>query len=261
MTDDPTPAGGLILLREGTALEALMTERNSAISFAGGAMVFPGGRVDPADCNPAWEDVVEGWGAVETDSRPAAVAALRECFEEAGVLLALDRRGAFCDDDRILSLLQKWRPQLALGNDAFLKMVREEELRLAFDRLTPFARWIAPPGVHKRFDTRFFAAAAPEACVARADGREAMKAFWRPPGEVVADHDRGAVKLIFPTRRKLELLATSSTVDAALLAAASRKRAPIMPAIEMRDGEAWLSIPKDLGYPVTEERLSASTRG
>ena len=261
MTAAPLPAAGLILLRDAPSLEVLLTERDAAIAFAGGALVFPGGRVDPADADPQWADHADGWNALADDERAAAVAAIREAFEEAGVLLARDVDGAFCDDARIVALLARWRPPLVQTNSAFMTMMRDERLRLALDILTPFARWIAPPGVHKRFDTRFFAAAEPVTMTPRADGREASRAFWRSPAVVVADHDAGRVKLIFPTRRKLELLALGDTAAATLAAAATRKVAPIMPSMHMRDGEMWLTIPKDQGYPVTEERLSASTRG
>lgn len=260
MSDAPRPAAGLILLRDAPGIEVLLTERHSAISFAGGALVFPGGRVDAGDFAEEWRAQADGFEVVAPDARPAAVAAVREAFEEAGVLVAREASGELCGGERCAFLRRRWRSSAA-SDGAFLAMVRSERLRLALDLLVPFARWIAPPGVHKRFDTRFFACLAPRDQSPEPDGEEAVKAEWRAPRAALADNDARAVKLIFPTRRKLELLATSATAVDALEAAASRPCPPIMPSVELRNGEPWLRIPDGLGYPVTEEPLSMSSRG
>lgn len=261
MNDAPTEAAGLILLRDAPQLEVLMTERHQSMGFAGGALVFPGGKIDAADRDPAWADYCDGWSSIEGDWRAAAVAALREAFEEAGVLLARAQDGRDLGEPDIERLRLQWRGPLAQSNDAFLPMMRAEGLKLSLEWLSPFAHWIAPPGLHRRFDTRFFAARCPGGQVAAADGGEATEAVWLRPAEALAQAQAGRRRLIFPTKRKLELLTLTDDAASALRKARERKVEPIMPAVEMRDGEAWLAIPGHLGYPVTEEPLSASTRG
>ncbi len=261
MTVIATPAAGLILLRDAPRLEVLMTVRHQAMGFAGGALVFPGGKIDPADRNTVWAAHCEGWDNLHTEWRAAAVAAIREAFEEAGILLARSADGGELDAAQADALRAAWGGRLKDSNDAFLTMVRSADLKLATDRLVRFAHWIAPPGLHKRFDTRFFAALCPARQTAAADGGEAVEAVWVAPAEALADAAAGNRRLIFPTKRKLELLALADTAEATLARAAARAVEPIMPDVAMRDGEPWLTIPPHLGYPVTEEPLSASTRG
>jgi 8-oxo-dGTP pyrophosphatase MutT (NUDIX family) len=261
MNDVPTPAAGLILLRDAPSLEVLMTERHQTMGFAAGALVFPGGKVDPADRDPAWAEHCDGWGSISPDWRAAAVAALREAFEEAGVLLARPSHGGDLGHEDVARLCARWRGPLAQSNEAFLPMLREEGLRLTLDRLTPFAHWIAPPGLHRRFDTRFFAAPCPGGQIGSADGGEATEAIWLNPAVALDEAEAGRRRLIFPTKRKLELLTLANDAAETLRNAAHRPVEPIMPSVEMRDGEPWLTIPGRLGYPVTEEPLAASTRG
>lgn len=261
MSEVPTPAAGLILLRDAPQLVTLMTERHHAMDFAGGALVFPGGKIDPADRDPAWADYCDGLTLLAAEWRAAAVAAIREAFEEAGVLMARGADGGDLDAAAVESLRAMWGGRLRDSNESFLPMVRDEGLRLAVDRLVPFAHWIAPPGLHRRFDTRFFAAACPPGQDGSADGGEAIDAIWIRPRDALADAVEGRRRLIFPTKRKLELLALAAATSETLLLAASRSVEPIMPMIVSRDGATWLTIPAHLGYPVTEEPLAASTRG
>lgn len=260
MNDVATPAAGLILLRDAPALEVLMTERHQSMGFAGGALVFPGGKIDPADRDPAWAEHSDGWSGLADDLRAAAVAAIRESFEEAGVLLARTSAGEL-GAEAVDSLRAAWRGPLAQSNDAFLPMVRGEGLRLSFDRLTLFAHWIAPPGLHRRFDTIFFASPCPFEQSGSADGGEATEAVWLRPRDALEAAAAGRRRLIFPTKRKLELLELGANTAETLRLARERPVDPIMPGIEQRNGEPWLTIPRHLGYPVTEEALSASARG
>lgn len=261
MNDVPTPAAGVILLRDAPSLEVLMTERHQTMGFAAGALVFPGGKIDPADRDPAWAEYCDGWDLIDENWRAAAVAALREAFEEAGVLLARLSSGGDLGHEDVARLCARWRRPLAESNEAFLPMLREEGLRLTLGRLIPFAHWIAPPGLHRRFDTRFFAAPCPKGQIASADGGEATEAIWLSPAFALAEAQAGRRQLIFPTKRKLELLTLARDTAATLRGAAERPVEPIMPSVEMRGGEPWLVIPDHLGYPVTEEPLAASTRG
>lgn len=260
MSDVATPAAGLILLRDAPALEVLMTERHQSMGFAGGALVFPGGKIDPADRDPAWAEHCDGWDETTPDLRAPALAAIREAFEEAGVLIARTGEGeiaAAAVDD----LREAWRGRLAESNEAFLPMVLSEGLRLCFDRLTLFAHWIAPPGLHRRFDTIFFASPCPFEQSGSADGGEATEAVWLRPRAALDAAAAGRRRLIFPTKRKLELLELGANTAETLRLARERPIEPIMPSVEQRNGEPWLTIPRHLGYPVTEEALSASARG
>lgn len=238
-----------------------MVERHKDIGFAGGALVFPGGRIDPTDASPAWRDRAEG---LSDDSARAAgeVAAIREAFEEVGMLLAR-RRGS----EDILSgdeaaALHAWRAKSEADDAAFLEMVEAEDLVLACDRLAFFAHWSPPAGVaHKRFDTLFFIARAAEAQEIRQDGVEATEALWISPHDAIADEAAGRRKIIFPTVRNLELLGLSGSGEDAIDHARSRAIRKVEPKVVERDGAHYLTIPDDLGYPVTEERLDRAMRG
>ena len=215
MSDDqPIPAATIVLVRDAPRLEVLMIERHADIGFAGGALVFPGGRIDPGDADPDWRKHADGLPE-DADAAAAAVAALREAFEETGMLLARAEDGAIVCDARV-ALVQAQRAQIEADDRLFLEMIRSEGLRLACDLLAPFAHWVPPPGLHKRFDTRFFIAIAPHGQIAREDGNEATEALWIAPGDAVAAGADGSRKVIFPTARNLELLALSDTARAAL---------------------------------------------
>ncbi len=260
------PAATVLLVRDcardgAQGLEVVMVERHKDIGFAGGALVFPGGRIDPTDASPAWRERADG---LSDDQARAGgeVAAIREAFEEVGVLLAR-RRGA----DALLSgaevaALHAWRARSEADDAAFLEMAEAEDLILACDRLAFFAHWSPPAGVaHKRFDTLFFIAHAPEGQEIRQDGVEATEAIWLSPRGALADEAAGRRKIIFPTARNLELLGVSDTAEAAVAHARARAIRKIEPRVIERDGVPFLTIPDDLGYPVTEEPLQRAMRG
>lgn len=261
MTDEPIPAATVLLLRDAPALEVLMVERHADIGFAGGAIVFPGGRVDPGDNDPHWATRASG---LEPAIASAQVAAIREAFEETGILVAREAKrgsaGPLIDGARAAAL-HSWRGAVEEDDSRFLAMIREENLALACDQLCLFAHWIAPPGLHRRFDTMFFAAHCPPGQEAIEDGGEATEVLWIAPLEAIEARRRGDRKVIFPTARNLELLGASGDAESVLHAARERRIAPVTPVLEMRGGVAWLTIPKNLGYPVTEEILDPTLRG
>lgn len=260
MTDTPIPAATVLLLRDRPCLEVLMVERHANIGFAGGALVFPGGRIDLGDRNPAWTEHSRG---CDPALMAGEVAAIREAFEEAGILLAREAAagaGAPLIDGARAAALGKWRAIVENDDAQFLELIRREELSLACDKLCLFAHWIAPPGLHRRFDTLFFAAICPEGQEAREDGNEATEALWISPHEAAAARARGERKIIFPTMCNLRLLGRSKCASEVFDFARRRKIAPIQPTIEMRGAEAWLCIPDDMGYPVTAEKIDASLR-
>lgn len=250
------PAATLVLVRETEGLppELLMIERGAGMAFAAGALVFPGGRIDPGDHAIAATPALLSSG-VHPDLLEAAarVAAIRETIEEVGIAIGLDP----LPDAATTAQL---RAALAEGGD-FAALLASSGYRLDLDRLTPFARWCPNMRETRNFDTRFYVAAAPDAATAEADGGESVRAIWISAAAALADADSGHHHIIFPTRRNLERLAACATLDDAIANAARHPIEPITPWIEERDGERWLCIPEGRGYPVTEEPLASARRG
>ncbi|MEN9873335.1 MAG: hypothetical protein RL186_232 [Pseudomonadota bacterium] len=259
MTKDPDTlfkAATLLIVRDGAqGLEVLMVERHANIGFAGGALVWPGGRIDPADYDAGWQEVALGLDPEDdADAQAARIAAVREAFEECGILIAT-RGGA--PIGAFAATLTHARQSVDRDATLFLPLMREHGLTLRPDQLVPFARWIPPPASHKRFDTRFFLTRLPEGQVALQDGNEAVDTIWIRPRDALDQLKAGTRKIIFPTARNLELLALSGSVQHAFSDLARRKQGIVQPVI---DGDR-LTIRTDLGYPVTEESIATAMRG
>jgi len=254
------PAATILLVRDQPAFEVLMVKRHHQIDFASGALVFPGGKIEPADADPAWAEHCRGWDAHPEDAnkengRRLRIAALREAFEESGVLLARDRDGV---PWRAVETAAASREKIAKGELAFLELVRSLKVQLDLEAMAPFARWITPRMMPKRFDTWFFIATAPEDQFAVCDGYETVDAEWIEPAAALGLADRGERKIIFPTRMNLQLLAESTGADQAIAAARARPVVVVEPWVEVRDGERYLLLPPDAGYgPVAEPFSSA----
>ncbi|HNS86405.1 MAG TPA: NUDIX hydrolase [Parvularculaceae bacterium] len=252
----PAPAATVLLLRDKPAFEVLMIARHENSAFAGGALVFPGGRVDPGDRLAGWRDLADGL-ADHPVIAAAQAAAVREAFEEAGVLLAREADGGPVSNERVRSL-NEWRQRIEKDDGLFLQLIRDQNLRLACDALCLFAHWIAPPGLHRRFDTLFFAARFPAGQDVREDGNEATEAVWIEPAKALAARQTGERKIIFPTACNLALLGRSKSVDEAVAWAGMRDIRAVMPTAVKRDGKIILQIPEGLGYPTTEEPLDVA---
>ena len=265
MTTNPPgsaiPAATIVLLRDEPQFEVLMIERHADTPFAGGAIVFPGGRIEASDADPVWRELCDGAGDVPREEFGPRVAAIREAFEETGILYAR-KDGGFVSDAFAASL--DGRRKAIEDDDALFRVLIEEHgLRLALDALHLFARWEPPHRGHekmRRYHTWFFAAKTPAGQNAREDGNEATDAFWAPPSEVLASCQKGERKAIFPTKRNIELLNVSENAAAVFAFAAKRRIEVVMPQVEKRDGEMLLTIPEGLGYPVTEEPLTTAFR-
>ena len=265
MTAKPTvaaiPAATIILMRDEPQFEVLMIERHADTPFAGGAIVFPGGRIEASDGADTWRDHCDGANDVPPEEFGPRVAAIREAFEEVGVLYAR-RDGVFVTDEEAATFNDQ-RKAVEDNDGLFLELVRGNGLRLALDALHLFARWEPPMRGHekmRRYHTWFFAAKTPVGQQAREDGNEATEAFWGAPGDVLSSCEIGKRKAIFPTLRNLELLNVSATAQAVIDHAASRPIDVVMPEIIERDGELYVTIPEGLGYPVTEQAVKTAFR-
>lgn len=257
-SDAPVPAATVLMLRDQPRFEVLMIERHADIGFAGGALVFPGGRIDHGDRDAAWADHATG---LDPSLAAAQIAAVREAFEEVGILIARERGTDRFIDAARAAALSGHRKAVEKNDALFLELIRDEKLAVACDVLRVFARWTAPPGMHKRFDTWFFATECPPGQEPLEDGDEATETMWIAPQAAIDARAAGARKIIFPTVRNLELLGRSRSAAEAFEFAARRIIRPVQPEVVVRDGVSYLTIPADLGYPVTEEPLDKVVRG
>lgn len=243
------PAATVLLLRDAPAFEVLMVKRHHQIDFAGGALVFPGGKSHAGDDDPRWRDLATGWDAVGEDGPALRIAAIREAYEEAGVLLARAPSGAFYEGEAAVEV----RAAVAEDRLPFIDVVGELGLKLDLAALTIFARWITPKLMPKRFDTWFYAAHAPGAQQAICDGHEAVDAEWIAPGQALEMAAAGTRKVIFPTRMNLQLLAESTSPTDAIARSLQRPLITVEPWVE---GQG-LRIQPDAGYGDVIEPLSA----
>jgi len=243
---DPIPAATLVLFRdtEEGPPELLMVERSAAMAFAAGALVFPGGRVDPGD-----HRLVD---ATHPADAAARIAAIRETIEEVGIAIGVVPAPS-------PQMITGIRTGLAAGAD-FALLLAEAGLAIDVTALHPLARWL-PQLAGRIYDTRFYLAPVPQGAIAQPDGGESVRVVWTTAAAALAAADAGRHRIIFPTRRNLERLALAASYEAAREEAASRPVATITPWIEQRSGEDWLCIPTDQGYPVTAERAATVLRG
>ena len=228
----PRPAATVMLVREGAGgLEVFMARRSRRSSFVPDAYVFPGGGVDAADREP--ELLARLVGRPVLPSPEFAIAALRELFEEAGVLIASDAAGrpAALDPARLSAL----RAERHAGTP-LVALLEREELYLNGRELTHYSNWITPLSEPKRFDVHFYLAPAPHGQSASVDAVEVHDGEWFAPGEALERAERGELTIIFPTRKHLERLAVFSSLEPLLAHARARAVAPVMP-YERDDGE------------------------
>ncbi len=243
-------AATLVLVRDGPqGLETLMVVRHHEIDFARGAAVFPGGKTSASDSDPRIAARVPGGQLPDDQQFALRVAAIRETFEESGMLLAR-YGGALIDGAQRAVLHQRWQARVAAGGHAFVDMVCEEDLELALEQLVPYAHWVTPDVSPKRFDTYFFIAAAPAGQVAQHDGSEAVDSFWVRPADALEDCAQRRRTIIFPTLCNLALLARTGDVAGAVQAARSRPVQRIQPTLGKRaDGKLIPVLAPDCGYP------------
>ena len=266
LVDEPRPAvdaATILLLRDGhrqggpdDGLEVLLLERHIESDFAGGALVFPGGKVDAADRalpadrwrgrDPAaWRDTL---GAErDEDALGLMVAAVRETFEEADVLLATRGGQPVTDADLASPSFVEARRRLGSREESFdwTAWLEEEGLVLDLGSLAPWAWWVTPKGQHKRFDTRFFVACLPEEQSAAHDDVEMTALRWTSPRAALDAQAAGQVTVIYPTRKNLEALAEHTSAAAAWAAAEAGAvdLRRIEPTVVVVDGEVMVQHP------------------
>jgi 8-oxo-dGTP pyrophosphatase MutT (NUDIX family) len=242
------PAATLILFRDrpNGPPEILMVERAAKMAFAGGAVVFPGGRIDDED-----HALAARFPAIDPDCAAARIGAIRETIEESGIPVGIVGSPP-------PSWLADARAALHSGQP-FTELLDGAGLTLDLDMLVPFARWLPKHREARVFDTRFYVARAPaDLPLEKVDETENVRTFWESAAGVIALAAEEKVKVIYPTMRNLERLALFASYDEAEAQSRAIPVRTVSPFMEERDGHRSLCIPEGHGYPVTFERLDVA---
>ncbi|HTO52766.1 MAG TPA: NUDIX domain-containing protein [Myxococcota bacterium] len=246
----------VLLVRDGAGgLEVFMVERHHQIDFASSALVFPGGKVDPADRAAELRARCAGAAQLDDDALALRVAAVRETFEESGVLIAR-RRGApgeaLLAAAEVAPIAETARAELLAGRLALGEIAERHDLELATDALVPFAHWITPEFMPKRFDTHFFLVAAPADQSAAHDGGESVDSLWIEVGRAIEDAHAKRRSIIFPTLRNLVKLGRSRSVAEALERARREPIVTVLPRVARGADGPVIRIPPEAGYDLDE---------
>lgn len=264
----PRPASTILLLRDSASkkgpddngrgpdddgrgeIEVFMMVRHYEIDFNSGALVFPGGSVDKGDQEIIGRPELHAGGeGLDTTSLSFRIAAIRETFEESGILLARVRgSNTLVDAKRAGEIEANNRAELCEGKTTFLNVLTDNGILLALDELVPYAHWITPEGAPKRFDTWFFLAKAPPEQAGAHDGKESTDSIWLSPREALEGGKSGRFKLPFPTTRNLIRLGKQDSVEAALDDSRGKPIVTVTPVVIKLDGRRQLRIPREAGY-------------
>jgi 8-oxo-dGTP pyrophosphatase MutT (NUDIX family) len=238
-------------------IEVLMLRRTAAMAFAPGAYVFPGGSVDPGDYadvdwyGPPAAEFGARLGASAEVARALVCAAVRETFEESGVLLAGEGGGGLLADPSGPSW-EADRNALTSGALSLAGLLGARGLVLRADLLVPWARWVTPEGEVRRFDARFFAAALPAGQVAAGHAAESDHVAWLRPAAAVDAARARQISLLPPTATTLHELASAAAAGTSLAGLLAQRRViePVRPRLELQDGTPWLILPDSVPYPL-----------
>jgi len=253
-------AATVLLVRDGRQeLEVFMLRRNLNSDFVGGAYVFPGGGVDPGDREGAVENRCRGRSDVDASTRLGIsagglafwVAAIRESFEESGYLLAYGDDGEMVGlhDPAVAERFVAHRRAVDTGERSLLSVCADEGLTLAVDTMWYFGHWITPEGSPRRYDTRFFLAAAPSEQTPVHDDREVIGSMWIGVAEALERHRSGELAMLPPTIASLRALEPSTSAAQALAAAAEVVDVPtVQPRLVRHDGGVRIVMPGDPEY-------------
>jgi 8-oxo-dGTP pyrophosphatase MutT (NUDIX family) len=261
---EPKDATTLILLRDGDdGVEIFCVQRHKKSGFLGGAIVFPGGKLDPADADPAWKDHVTSFAAPaqsiardEDQLRALAISACRETLEEAAIL---PLEGEPLSNDDVLA----FRERVRNGAKFFAEVVALGR-ELALSELVPFARWVTPTAEARRFDARFFVCKAPKGQLGAHDNHETTTSFWATPKQILERFVKKEIGLAPPTHRTAEILMSLGTTDKVFDYARSANLSPVCPILRQQKdakGETLaLVLPGDPEHDVKELRSPGKTR-
>jgi len=251
------PSSTVLIIRDGVSgLEVFMVVRHHQIDFAAGALVFPGGKVDKSDYDKKLNQHLCEEENSDRESIPFKIAAIRECFEEANVLFAKNKDKKEIINSDELFKLKKWRDAFINESTSMYEFARSENIVFSIDTLVPFSHWVTPEKIPKRFDTRFYIAAAPEGHDGKHDGNESVDSIWINPQQALDDCFSEKRNIIFPTRLNLEKLNQSKTVAEAINNAKNSNIVTVTPLIEKLDEGIFLTIPKDAGYGEIKETIN-----
>jgi len=259
----PREAATLVVVRDapgsGGGVEVFCVERQK-VGFLGGAIVFPGGKLDPADVDAAWSPSVTApratktpWAADDATTRGLAIAACREALEEAAILPVTGEPLAHAE-------LLDWRARVARGETTLRALLTASGRTMDLASLVPFARWITPIAEARRYDTRFFVFVAGDALTGAHDDHETTASFWASPARVLARFGRGELQLAPPTERTLAILATARTAADAAAIAATSCLDPICPELVTQGDAVALVLPGDPEHTVPVVRSPGPSR-
>jgi 8-oxo-dGTP pyrophosphatase MutT (NUDIX family) len=264
-----------MLLRDGAeGLEVFMLQRTLSAAFAKGQYVFPGGKVDDADHGEAFEPICDGLDDETASAQMGMdhgglawlVAAIRECFEEAGVLLARPADGTeiVCfDGEDVEARFNAARHQIHDGSLSLVDLCASERLLLLTDRIHLVDHWVTPLGERRRFDTRFFVTLAPEAQEPLHDDGETIASLWVRPADAIQMWKDGELQMFPPTVFSLQFLEPHATAAEAVEAAAAVGVPPVvLPKVVLEEGRiVGVRRPGDPGYETTPEPEFVLTLG
>ena len=251
----PAPSATVLLLKDdGACFKVFMVVRNSGFEFAGGALVFPGGRVDLSDSIMDSNVLAPGFNQLSQEEVSYRVCAIRETFEEAGILLASDRTTAeMLNSERCLELVSNYREAVHSGDIKFKDMLIKEGLELVLESLVPYAHWITPARSSKRFDTWFYVVRTPDGQLGAHDEIESVDSMWITPKEAIHGGNSGYFKLIFATKMNLRRIENLNSVSESLKFAMTSKIVAVEPTVERKGNKIIFSIPKNAGYGIVRE--------
>ena len=238
-------ASTVLLLRDGAdGMEIFMVQRNRAIEFASGALVFPGGSIDPNDY-----DIAETLAtSLSNEIAAIRVAGVRETFEESGILLARAQGSDALVSAEVANKVGPLRAAVDKGEIKFSAILNDNNLVPAIDLMAPFAHWITPVNMPKRFDTHFLLAHAPKDHVGKHDGHESVDSIWLTPRAALDGAESGRFTLPFPTIRNLIKLDKLRTAQAAMEFARKTPVVTVVPELTRTESGSRLKIPKEAGY-------------
>jgi 8-oxo-dGTP pyrophosphatase MutT (NUDIX family) len=253
----PRDASTVILVRRGQPVgepwQCFMVRRHVLSDFAADVFVFPGGKVDEGDYDERLAMYVVGHPAIDgagdglSTWRALRLAAVRELFEEAGVLLAT-RDGDLADLSGHQEQYSRLRQELQSGDTTLLEMAQSQGLRYPLDRLHPFSRWITPEPFTRRYDTRFFVAYMPPHQEPLHDALETTDSVWIAPDKALEEYSAGRFPLVFATEKHLERMARYRSIEDLIASTAASDLEPVMPKVVEDGGTERFLIPGDPGY-------------